>query len=155
MSLDNLAEYHLRLGYDTESLEVAREATHLWQDLAKEQPYAFNPHLAKSLSNLSVYLLRLGHREEGLAAVHKSLDIFYDLANKHPAAFNPKLAGALFNLVLLCLENDQGCSEGLVACREAEILYRALAEEFPLLYRSHWQDACNLLHDLEQILELQ
>jgi tetratricopeptide (TPR) repeat protein len=74
-----------------------REAVDLHQQLAADQPAAFNPDFANSLNNLSLDLSALGHQEEALTAIQESVELYRQLAADQPAALNPDLARSLHN----------------------------------------------------------
>src|SRR5207253_555482 len=80
------------------ALKAIQEAAELYQQLAADQPAAFNPNLAMAFNILSNHLSDLGHRDDALKAIQEAVELYQQLAADQPAAFNPDLADSLNNL---------------------------------------------------------
>jgi len=122
------------MGQLEEALEAAREDVALMRDLARDQPNAFNPDLARSLNNLSNPLSDLGHREEALEAMWECVPLYRDLVRDWPNAFNLDLARSLNNFSI-CLSDLGHREEALQAAQECVALYRNLAQDRPNTFR--------------------
>ena len=131
--LNRLADAAAHAGRWKDALEATREAVEIRRALAKEQPAAFLPDLARSLHNLGMALGELGRHEEALAATREAVQHHRALAAERPGAFLPDLARSLHNLgaALGALGRRE---EALEATREAVEHYHALAKEQPAAF---------------------
>ena len=122
--MNNLSGRLSEVGDRAGAVKAVREAVEIQRGLAKKNPTAFNPDLARALSNLSGCLSKMGDREGAVKAVREAVEIRRGLAKKNRAAFNPDLATSLNNLsVMLSKMGDR--EDALKAAREAvEIRHR-------------------------------
>ncbi|OLO49912.1 anaphase-promoting protein, partial [Actinomyces oris] len=72
-------------GRRAEALETAQEATALYRTLAKYNPAAYTPSLARSLNILAQRLAEQGRLDEALTTAHQATNLYTTLANQDPA----------------------------------------------------------------------
>ncbi|MFF8387101.1 tetratricopeptide repeat protein [Streptomyces kanasensis] len=103
------------------------------QQLAQDNPAAYEPDLAASLSNLGNQLAAAGKRGEALTATGEAVEIYRRLAADNPAVYAPDLARSLSNLGnQLAAAGKRG--QTLTATEEAVEIYRRLAADNPAVY---------------------
>ena len=118
------------MGQRGAALAAIEDAVGHYRELAKVEPDAYLPDLARSLNNLSNQLSDLGRRRAALAAIEEAVAIRRRLAQVAPDAFLPDLALALNNLSNQL--SDVGQKEAaLAAIEEAVERYRGLADTAP------------------------
>ncbi|MFB7031314.1 MULTISPECIES: tetratricopeptide repeat protein [unclassified Streptomyces] len=100
------------------------------QQLAADNPAAFEPALASSLSILGNYLSDAGRRGEALAATEETVKIQRRLAADNPSDFEPELAESLSNFGIR-LSDAGRRGEALAATEEAVKIQRRLAADNP------------------------
>ena len=111
--------------------------------LAKQNPQAFLPDLARSLHNLGNRHSDLGRMGEALKVAKEAADIRRELAKQNPQAFLPDLAMSLgaYGSVLLSLdrhaEASRAFAEGLQSLAP---FYRKLPQAFIGLARALLRD---------------
>ncbi|WP_165444783.1 tetratricopeptide repeat protein [[Pseudopropionibacterium] massiliense] len=126
--MNNLSGRLSEVGDRAGAVKAVREAVEIRRGLAKKNPTAFNPDLARALSNLSGCLSKMGDREGAVKAVREAVEIRRGLAKKNRAAFNPDLATSLNNLsVMLSKMGDR--EDALKAAREAVEIRHRLAKK--------------------------
>ncbi|MFD0109731.1 tetratricopeptide repeat protein [Streptomyces sp. NPDC127164] len=103
------------------------------QQLAHDNPAAFEPDLARSLSNLGSRLAEAGRREEALTTTEEAVEIRRRLAADDPAAFEPDLADSLSNLGIWLSEVGRR-EEALTTTEEAVQICRRLAADDPAAF---------------------
>jgi tetratricopeptide (TPR) repeat protein len=118
------------LGRPEEALKAINEAVVIRRELARVQPDAFLPYLARSLTNQSNCLAAVGRREEALAAINEAVTIHRELARARPDAFLPDLAASLTNQCGRLGELGRR-EEALAAINEAVTVRRELARAWP------------------------
>ncbi|MBD0675155.1 tetratricopeptide repeat protein [Streptomyces sp. CBMA156] len=101
-----------------------------YRALARADPDAYLPDLARALNNLAVRLGEAGRRAEGLAAIQEAVGHYRVLARADSDAHLPDLARALNNLSHRLGEMGRW-AEGLAAIQEAVGHYRVLARADP------------------------
>ncbi|MGW7327739.1 tetratricopeptide repeat protein, partial [Streptomyces sp. NPDC054840] len=117
----------------TTAARLATTLTHHYRTLAKADPDAHLPDLARALNHLSIRLGEVGRREDGLTAVQEAVGHYRSLAEANPDAYLPDLAMALNNLSVGLGEVGRR-EEGLTAVQQAVAHYRSLAEANPDAY---------------------
>ncbi|MDT3395350.1 tetratricopeptide repeat protein, partial [Streptomyces sp. B1866] len=103
------------------------------QQLAADNPAAYEPDLARSLSNLGIYLAEAGRRGEALTTTEQAVEIYRRLAADNPAAYEPDLARSLSNLGIWLAEAGHR-DEALTAEQQAVEIWRRLAADNPAAY---------------------
>jgi tetratricopeptide (TPR) repeat protein len=121
------------LGQQEEALAAIDEAVTIHRDLARAQPDAYLPYLARSLTNRSNRLAGVGRREEALAAIDEAVTIHRDLARAQPDAYLPDLATSLTNQCGHLGRIGWG-EKALAAIDEAVTIRRDLARAWPDAY---------------------
>ncbi len=134
-SLTNLGNFYSDLGRREEALRAAVRASEIDQQLAAQNPDAFEPDLAGSLSNLGNRYGALGRREEALQAAERASEIYQRLAAQNPDAFEPDLAGSLNNLGRSYSALGRW-EESLQAVERASEIYLRLAGQNPDAFES-------------------
>ncbi|WTA24484.1 tetratricopeptide repeat protein (plasmid) [Streptomyces sp. NBC_00853] len=115
------------------SLRLSATLAQTYQQLARDNPAAYEPDLAGSLSNLGIRLSEAGRRAEALTATEQAVEIYRRLAADNPAAYEPDLAGSLSNLGNRLSEAGRR-AEALTATEQAVEIYRRLAADNPAAY---------------------
>ncbi|MFI1067734.1 tetratricopeptide repeat protein, partial [Streptomyces spororaveus] len=130
--LDSLIEVHSQLPRTSRrlaptGLRLAHTITDRYRALAKANPDAHLPNLARALNNLSNCLGEVSRHEEGLTAVQEAVAIRRDLAEADRDAHLADLAMTLNNLAIRLGEMGRH-EESLAPIQEAVGYYRDLAE---------------------------
>jgi tetratricopeptide (TPR) repeat protein len=123
-----------------------------WVDrqMARDNPVAYEPDLARSLSNLGTWQAEAGRRDEALAATQEAVEIYRRLAADNPAIYEPDLARSLFNLGTWLAEAGRW-DGALAATQEAVQIYRRLAADNPAAYEPGLAPSLsNLGHQMAQ-----
>ena len=87
---------------DTQRMKEAeaafQEALDICRQLAKANPAAYQPDVARTLNNLATLYSTTQRMKEAEAAYQEALDIYRQLAKANPAAYQPNVAETLNNL---------------------------------------------------------
>jgi len=128
--LSILGSNYSALGRREDALRAAQRAAEIYERLAKQNPGAFEPHLAMSLNNQGAFYSELGRREEALRMAQRATEIYARLAKQNPGAFGPDLAMSLHNLGNRYSELGRR-EEALGAAEPAAEIYERLAKQNP------------------------
>ena len=120
--------------YYGEALEIRRR-------LAKANPAAYEPDLARTCNNLGNLLSDTNRMEEAEARYGEALEIRRRLAQANPAAYEPYLAGTCNNLGILFWQTNR-MEEAEARYGEALEIYRRLAKANPAAYEPHLATTC-------------
>jgi tetratricopeptide (TPR) repeat protein len=121
------------VGRRDEALQPAVEAADLYRELAKQNPAAYNPNLARALNNLANRLSQVGRRDEALQPAVEAADLYRELAKQNPAAYNPNLARALIVMGLRLADVGRG-TQAVDAGGEALELILPMARQHPAVF---------------------
>ncbi|MGP1582085.1 MAG: tetratricopeptide repeat protein [Porphyromonas endodontalis] len=109
------------------------EALQILRKLAKKNPEAYKPDVAKILNNLGVLLSDTNDLKKAQDYYEEALHILRELTQKNPEAYLPDVAASLNNLgVLLCDTND--LKQAQDHYEEALQIRRELAQQNPEAY---------------------
>jgi tetratricopeptide (TPR) repeat protein len=117
------------------------------RQLAKSNPAAYQPDVARTLNNLALLYNRTQRLKEAEAAFQDALDLFRELSKSNSAAYQPDAAATLNNLANL-YRQTQRLKEAEAAYDEALEVYRQLANSDPAAYRSYVAVTLNNLANL-------
>ena len=156
--LINLAptiEHHFKYAYLLQSLNDFEKAINLYEmvlkelrELAKQNPEAYNPDVARTLNNLGNLLNNTNHLKQAQAYYEEALEIRRELAKQNPEAYNPDVATTLNNLGNL-LSDTNDFKQAQAYYEEALEIRRELAEQNPEAYKP---DVAATLNNLGALL---
>ena len=114
IKLSPTIEHHFKYALLLQSLNDFEKARHHYEEalqilrkLAKKNPEAYKPDVAKILNNLGVLLSDTNDLKQARDYYEEALQILRELAQQNPGAYLPDVARTLNNLgVLLCDTND-------------------------------------------------
>ena len=142
--LINLAptiEHHFKYAYLLQSLNDFEKAINLYEmvlkelrELAKQNPEAYKPDVARTLNNLGNLLNNTNHLKQAQAYYEEALEIRRELAKQNPEAYNPDVATTLNNLGNL-LSDTNDFKQAQAYYEEALEIRRKLAEQNPEAYK--------------------
>jgi hypothetical protein len=124
-----------QLGNTQAALLTSKEAESIYRRLAKDNPEAFEPHLAMCVNNLAISSSKTGDRVGALAAAKEAVAIYTRLAAANPAAFESDLAVSLKNLAIhLSKSGDRAgtlkhAQEALAIYESANVRHAGLFDE--------------------------
>ena len=148
-ALNVLSNARQRLGNLDGALQAMRDAIRLAQQLATDNPAAYEPDLAMSISNLANSLSETGERAGALVAGREAVEIYKRLAQANPAAYEPDLAGSINNLAN-CLSETGDRAGAIASCEEALHLYEQANSRHAGLFEAHAANARKLLDKLNE-----
>ncbi|MFF0312998.1 tetratricopeptide repeat protein [Streptosporangium sp. NPDC004379] len=112
-------------GLHARALTEGRQATRLWDHLARTIPYAYLPELAGSLINHAGRLAEVGRRADAVIFSEAAVGLYRELVSVDRDAFLSELAGSLIDHVGRLAEVGRR-SEALALSHEAVDLRREL-----------------------------
>ena len=134
-------EHHFKYAYLLQSLNDFEKAINLYEmvlkelrELAKQNPEAYNPDVARTLNNLGNLLNNTNHLKQAQAYYEEALEIRRELAKQNPEAYNPDVATTLNNLGNL-LSDTNDFKQAQAYYEEALEIRRKLAEQNPEAYK--------------------
>ena len=148
-ALNVLSNARQRLGNLDGALQAMRDAIRLAQQLATDNPAAYEPDLAMSIHNLAIRLGETGERAGALVAGREAVEIYKRLAQANPAAYEPDLAGSINNLAN-CLSETGDRAGAIASCEEALHLYEQANSRHAGLFEAHAANARKLLDKLNE-----
>jgi tetratricopeptide (TPR) repeat protein len=135
---------------------VYRELLAKLYDLARANPAAYEPDVARTLNNLGNLFRDIQQLAEAEKAFKESLEIRRRLARTNPAAYEPDVARTLNNLGIL-FSNTQQLAEAEKAFKESLEIRRRLARTNPAAYEPDvartLNNLGNLFRDTQQLAE--
>ena len=134
-------EHHFKYAYLLQSLNDFEKAINLYEmvlkelrELAKQNPEAYKPDVARTLNNLGNLLNNTNHLKQAQAYYEEALEIRRELAKQNPEAYNPDVATTLNNLGNL-LSDTNDFKQAQAYYEEALEIRRKLAEQNPEAYK--------------------
>jgi tetratricopeptide (TPR) repeat protein len=146
-TLNSLANLYRDTQRMAEAESAYDEALLMFRQLAKEDPKAYLPDMARILNNLANLYGGTQRMAEAELAYDEALLMFHPLAKENPKAYLPDVANTLNNLATL-YGGTQRMGEAELAYDEALSIYRQLTEKNPEAYLSYVAMAVNNLANL-------
>ncbi len=122
-------------------------AKEIREQLAAENPSAYQPDLAMSCNNLGNLYANTNHMDKAEQEYLRAKKIYEQLAKEHPSAYQPNLADTCNNLGILYADTncmDKAEQEYL----RAKEIREQLAAEHPSVYQPDLANSCNNLGTL-------
>ena len=141
---NNLALLYTDTQRFKESEEMNKAAIQIREQLAKENPKAYESDLATSYNNLAVLYSDTQRFKESEEMYKAAIQIYERLAKENPKAYEPDLAKSYNNLALL-YSNTQRLKESEVMYKAAIQIYERLTKENPKVYESDLASSYNNL----------
>lgn len=110
-----------------------REALQIRCELARANPAACLPDLARALTDLALIQMAKNDFAGAAQGYHEALQIYRELVGANPAVYLPDVAGTLDGLALVQQAANDSAAAGK-SYREALRIYRELAKTDPKLY---------------------
>ena len=165
IKLSPTIEHHFKYALLLQSLNDFEKARHHYEEalqilrkLAKKNPEAYKPDVAKILNNLGVLLSDTNDLKQARDYYEEALQIRRELAVQNPEAYLPKVATSLNNLGVL-LHNTNDLKKAQDYQEEALQIHRELAKQNPEAYlpdvAGSLNNLGNLLRDTNDIKQAQ
>jgi tetratricopeptide (TPR) repeat protein len=143
----SIANLYSNLSDFKKAEEYFMNAFQLYGELAKRNPYAFNPDLAITLNNLGTLYGKMRYFEKAEEYFKKALGLNEELAKRNSDAFNSDLAGVLNNLGNL-YGNQSDFEKADEHYKKALRIYEELAKRNPDAFNSKLAATLNNLASL-------
>ena len=154
IELSPTVEHHFKYALLLQSLNDFEKARRLYEEvlqalreLAKQNPEAYKPDVAKILNNLGVLLSDTNDLKQARDYYEEALQIRRELAVQNPEAYLPKVATSLNNLGVL-LHNTNDLKKAQDYQEEALQIHRELAKQNPEAYLPDVAGSLNNLGNL-------
>ena len=149
MTLNNLADFYNKMNKYKESEKECGEALELYRQLAKNNPDAYQGHVAIALDTLANAHRDTNMYEEAVLEFEEALQIFRSLIKTNRNAFLPNLSETLYNMALLQQKQDKReCAE--VYAQESLNYYRELVEMSKDAFSSKVEECEKLLMSVKK-----
>ena len=133
-TMSKLANFYQDSKRYDEAKVMYEEALEIYQQLAKDNPQAYEQEVAYQLNNLAGLYGEIKQFDESEAMFKEAMKIIRKLAKDNPQVYEPKMALTLSNLAEL-YSLTQRSSEGKTFLREALEIYQRLAKDNPKVYQ--------------------
>ena len=154
IELSPTVEHHFKYALLLQSLNDFEKARRLYEEvlqalreLAKQNPEAYKPDVAKILNNFGVLLSDTNDLKQARDYYEEALQIRRELAVQNPEAYLPKVATSLNNLGVL-LHNTNDLKKAQDYQEEALQIHRELAKQNPEAYLPDVAGSLNNLGNL-------